>query len=98
MKAWERVCESLFRELSVKWGYGYASTVSFAGRKLESMRLRWEEVGEQLEDGAVVMVEWHELFMLVLEGHTDIVYSVASLGDGRLASGSFDKTVRIWGV
>ena len=31
-----------------------------------------------------------------LEGHTGPVRSVCSLGDGRLASGSGDKTVRVW--
>ena len=32
------------------------------------------------------------------EGHGWIVSSVAGLGDGRVVSGSFDKTVRIWGA
>ena len=31
-----------------------------------------------------------------LEGHTSGVRSVCSLGDGRLASGSDDSTVRVW--
>jgi WD40 repeat protein len=33
----------------------------------------------------------------VLHGHTGGVWCVASLGDGRLASGGVDKTVRLWG-
>ena len=32
----------------------------------------------------------------VLEGRTDKVISVCTLGDGRLASASEDKTVRVW--
>jgi hypothetical protein len=32
----------------------------------------------------------------VLEGHTSFVVSVTALGDGRLASASSDKTVRVW--
>ncbi len=32
----------------------------------------------------------------VLEGHTDTVYSVTALDDGRLASASDDNTVRVW--
>ena len=31
-----------------------------------------------------------------LTGHTQIVLSVCELVDGRLASGSFDNTIRIW--
>ena len=33
-----------------------------------------------------------------LAGHTDIVYVLAGLPGGLLASGSFDKTVRVWEV
>src|SRR5271169_3086414 len=31
-----------------------------------------------------------------LEGHTNWVYALAALGDGMLASGSWDKTIRLW--
>ena len=34
--------------------------------------------------------------VVVLEGHTDSVISLASLLNGRLASGSRDNTVRLW--
>ena len=33
-----------------------------------------------------------------LTGHTHNVFSVCALGDGRLASGSFDNTIRIWNL
>jgi WD40 repeat protein len=32
----------------------------------------------------------------VLEGHTRAVQALAVLPDGRLASSSYDKTVRVW--
>jgi len=32
----------------------------------------------------------------VLNGHSDWVRSLAVLQDGSLASGSYDKTIRIW--
>jgi len=32
----------------------------------------------------------------VLEGHTDNVWALAALPDGRLASGSVDETTRVW--
>jgi len=34
--------------------------------------------------------------VMVLEGHEDTVYALHPLPDGRLASGSRDKTVRLW--
>ena len=30
-------------------------------------------------------------------GHTSIVWSLAVLPDGRLLSGSYDRTIRVWG-
>ena len=33
-----------------------------------------------------------------LEGHTHTIKTLALLPDGRLASGSVDKTVRLWNV
>ena len=33
-----------------------------------------------------------------LKGHSDTVYSLANLGDGRLASGSKDEFVRVWEI
>ena len=34
----------------------------------------------------------------VLEGHDNHISCVASLGDGGMASGSYDMTVRTWGA
>jgi WD40 repeat protein len=33
---------------------------------------------------------------LTLVGHTDTVYCVVQLGDGRLCSGSHDSTAKVW--
>jgi WD40 repeat protein len=32
----------------------------------------------------------------MLEGHTGVIHGLAVLPDGRLVSGSNDKTVRVW--
>ena len=35
--------------------------------------------------------------VLTLQGHTDLVYSVAFSPDGkRIVSGSYDKTIKVW--
>jgi WD40 repeat protein len=34
--------------------------------------------------------------LYTLTGHIDIVYTLATLRNGDLASGSLDKTVKIW--
>ena len=33
---------------------------------------------------------------IILKGHEGYVWKLAELADGRLASGSWDKTIRIW--
>ena len=86
------VAQSLNRELRFQWGDGVVERVLHGGREVQSVR--WEET--EVEGGAVVKVVW--LWTGVLKGHTGEVNAVASLGDGRVVSGSEDKTVRIWGV
>jgi len=63
--------------------------------EITALSIRWEELS--LVEGAVIDVEWGPLFVGLCEGHTEEVTCVASLSDGRVASGSSDKTVRIWG-
>ena len=61
------------------------------GDRVRPLNQRWEELG--VEEGATVSAEvWDG----VLKGHTDWVFSVAPLEGGKLASGSGDKTIRIW--
>ena len=94
---WEEVGASLEREcgkqlrLHMGCEVGVRQVV-FANEELQ-LAERWEELG--IEGGAEVHVAWD--WWYVLQGHTGVVYSVASLGDGKLASGSHDMTVRVWG-
>ena len=39
---------------------------------------------------------WMRRCIRTLEGHSDDVYAVCMVRDGVLASGSDDKTVRLW--
>ena len=92
VKQSEQVGSSLTRQCGTAgWAPG---RVLYAGEEIE-LGLRWKEVG--VEDGGVIDVEWMwQLFTGVLRGHSNLVTSVASLGDGRFASGSYDNTVRVW--
>ncbi len=38
------------------------------------------------------------MMQVILEGHTDRVAAVAWLGTGQLASGGFDKTIKLWQI
>jgi len=47
-------------------------------------------------EAAPLVYEWND--QLLLHGHSGSVHSLAQLPGGRLASGSVDDTVRLWGV
>ena len=48
-------------------------------------------------DNSVQILRSNDLVMnLKLENHSNVVKAIVVLSDGRLASGSFDKTIRIW--
>ena len=42
--------------------------------------------------------EFEGICLLTLEGHTYGVSSLAALPDGKLVSGSYDNTIRVWDV
>ena len=46
---------------------------------------------------AALYVNW-ALCVQVLQGHTGYVNCVVELGDGRVVSGSADKSLRVWDV
>ena len=97
---WEEVGASLKRECGKQPGCksGCRACVLKAVFAEEEVKLGewWEELG--IEGGAEVHLAWAWLYEGKLKGHTAIVRSVAGLGDGELASGSGDSTVRVWGA
>ena len=95
---WEPIGASMERE---KYG---GSLAPFRGCPLREVLLggmvvdplsTWE--ANEIEEGAKVSLQFGP-WEGTLEGHSDGVSSVASLGEGRLASGSGDKTIKIWNI
>ena len=66
--------------------------VLFGGTVLDPLST-WE--ANEIEEGATVSL-WFGPFEGTLEGHSINVTSLAFLGEGKLASGSDDKTIKIW--
>jgi WD40 repeat protein len=90
--------------LSHGWGIGnaplqaYASALIFSPRRSITRNLFAEEEPDWITTKPVMAEDW-DACMITLEGHDDSVWSVTFSPDGqRLASGSRDKTVKIWDV
>jgi len=43
-------------------------------------------------------IEENNLILISIKenAHNDLIYSLISIGDGEIASGSFDKSIKIW--
>jgi 3-deoxy-D-manno-octulosonate 8-phosphate phosphatase KdsC-like HAD superfamily phosphatase len=72
-------------------------------KEQEEKRIREEELKRKAEQEAVLAKQRAEEKRLAeppqtLSGHSDCVWSVIQLSDGRLASASRDNTVKIWNV
>jgi WD40 repeat protein len=88
--------------LSHGWGIGnaplqaYASALIFSPRRSITRNLFTEEEPDWITTKPVMAEDW-DACMITLEGHGDSVWSVTFSPEGqRLASGSDDKTVKIW--
>jgi len=67
-----------------------------SGSQDETLRV-WERKGRAPTPGESTIPQCWDC-TLVLKGHRNDITCVVQLEDGRVASGSFDKTVRIWNV
>ena len=49
-----------------------------------------------LIDGTIILFNYKDNSKTKLLGHTDLISSFVELKDGKIASGSNDKTIKIW--
>ena len=75
---------------------GHRRAVEKALDEVKALQAKERAVAEKAAERAAAERFASLKCVATLEGHTDKVYSVCSLGDGRLASGSNDRTVRVW--
>jgi WD40 repeat protein len=80
----------------------------FEGRRKRELQFPWDVmVMAELPDGKIMMAGGDSAMMRVVDfesgecvhtlaGHTSPVFTLAVMPDGKLASGSLDKTVRVW--
>ena len=101
MHGWEPIGASIEREkyrgaFNRVLSPGALREVLFGGIVLDPVTCSCSWEANQIEEGATVSLQFDPPFEGTLEGHTDAVRSLAFLGEGRLASGSNDKTIKIW--
>lgn len=73
--------------------------------KLEQAYNIYQKIKEKTEEKRKTLEERKEKFpnyenfecLKTLEGHKDSVWSIIETKDGKLASGGWDKTIKIWG-
>ena len=71
--------------------------IEFGGTPLPpTEHLTFDSIG--MEDDGRLGVDIRTKVVDILKGHTDCVFSVCGLPDGNLASGSYDKSIKIWDI
>ena len=103
MHGWEPIGASIEREkyrgaFNRVLSPGALREVLFGGIVLDPVTCSCSWEANQIEEGATVSLQFDPPFVGTLEGHTDVVRSLACLGEGKLASGSRDSTIKIWNI
>ena len=85
-------------EFDYDGGYALEGFKSFSSAVTHGIRVDIVDTDGNVSNTFFVLAETSPYHIATLEGHTDLVRSVSFLPDGVLASGSWDRTVKLWDV